>query len=288
VLLASLLSELKGLQGGLAAQQAALTNFIAETNAERTQDRAAATQSREALKKAPAPVVVVVDDEDTIVEQPTPKAKKNRKFYAVAKGHSTGIFHSWRVVAKAIKDYPGAVHKRFRSEATAQAWLDDRRSPRDQESRSEGTWDTRVGGLDDIPEEVACEPTLEDVRRTSLPIDQIVNLSTIGPDPSSGKAKEIYGQSLQVEPEVLKLLCPKGVTASVRKDIMETSIDVSSLPGKFTSINTVDGAQMMDQFAQAVGDMTDNQARRAGSLARDTQWRMQDGMPLTRSKPRIT
>jgi hypothetical protein len=87
-----------------------------------------------------------------------------------------------------------------------------------------------------------------------------VNLSTIGPDPSTGKAKEIYGRSLQVEPEVLKLLCPKGVTASVQKDIMETSIDVSSLPGKFTSNNNVDGAQMMDQFAQAVRDMTDNQA----------------------------
>jgi hypothetical protein len=153
MLLASLVSELKGLQGGLAGQQAALTDFIAETNAERTHNRAAAMQSREALKKAPAPAVVVVDDEDTIVEQPTLKAKKNRKFYAVAKGHSTGIFHSWRVVAKAIKDYPGAIHKRFRSEAAAQAWLDDRRLPRDQKSRLGGTWDTKVEGLDDIPEE---------------------------------------------------------------------------------------------------------------------------------------
>jgi hypothetical protein len=94
VLLAALVSELKGLKGGLPAQQDALTDFIAETPAERTCDRAQATQSRESLKKkAPAPVVVVVDDEDTIVE-PTLKAKKNRKFYAVAEGHITGIFHS--------------------------------------------------------------------------------------------------------------------------------------------------------------------------------------------------
>jgi hypothetical protein len=88
-----------------------------------------------------------------------------------------------------------------------------------------------------------------------------VKLSTIRPDPSTGKAEEIYGRLLQVEPEVLKLLCPKGVTASIRKDIMETSIDVTSLPGKFTSLINVDGAQMMDQFAQAIGDMTNNQAR---------------------------
>jgi hypothetical protein len=70
-------------------------------------------QSTEASKKkALALVVVVVDNKDTVME-PTLKAKKKRKFYAVAKGHRTGIFHSWRVVAKAIKDYPGAVHKPF-------------------------------------------------------------------------------------------------------------------------------------------------------------------------------
>jgi hypothetical protein len=207
VLLATLVSELKGLKGGLAAQQEALTDFIAETNAEHTRDRAKTTQSTGASKKATALLVVVVDDEDTVVE-PTLKAKKNRKCYAVAKGHSTGVFHSWRAVTKAIKDYPGAIHKRFRSEVTAQAWLDDqrdpkdsdRRGPRDQDSRSGDTWNTRVEGLEDIPEEVVCEPTLQDVRRTSLPIDQIVNLSTIGPDLSTGKAKEIYGRSLQVEP----------------------------------------------------------------------------------------
>jgi hypothetical protein len=163
VLLAAFVSELKGLKGGLAAQQEALTDFIVETTVERTCDRAQAMQSRESLKKkAPAPVVVVVDNEDTIVE-PTLKAKKNRKLYAVAKGHSTGIFHSWRAVAKAIKDYPGDVHKRFRSEAAAQAWLDKRRDPRDNDSRLGDTWNTRVEGLDNIPEEVACEPTPEDV-----------------------------------------------------------------------------------------------------------------------------
>jgi hypothetical protein len=50
------------------------------------------------------------------------------------------------------------------------------------------------------------------------------------------------------------------------------------------SLCSVDGAQMMDQFAQAVGDMTDNQARRAGSLARDTQWRMQGRNALDKIK----
>jgi hypothetical protein len=107
-------------------------------------------------------------------------------------------------------------------------------------------------------------------------LDLIVGLKTVGPDPSLGNPTKIYGQSIQVKPEVLKLLCPKGVTAPVRKEIMEASIDVVSLHGKFqtTAGITSDGSHIMNQFAEAVGDMTDTNARRGGSLPRDTQWRL--------------
>ena len=92
------------------------------------------------------------------------------------------------------------------------------------------------------------------------------------------KAKELFGCSIQVEPEVLKLLCPKGVTATVRKEIMKTAVDVVSLPGKFAAgLNAVavaDGSLIMDQFAEAVGNLTDANARRYGGLPRDSQWRL--------------
>ncbi len=55
-----------------------------------------------------------------------PERQEEQKSMKLDKGKSTGgVFHSLRVVAKAIKDYPGAVHKRFRSEVTAQAcgWM---------------------------------------------------------------------------------------------------------------------------------------------------------------------
>ena len=106
-------------------------------------------------------------------------------------------------------------------------------------------------------------------------MDQSVDLKTVGPDRASGNHKESYGQSIQVEREVLKLLCPKGVTAPVRKEIMEASIDVVSLTSKFTmSGTTSDGSHIINQFAEAVGDMTDATARRSGSLPQDTQWRL--------------
>lgn len=63
---------------------------------------------------------------------------------------------------------------------------------------------------------------------------------------------------------------------AVGKNIIESNIDVSSLPGKFTSSSTVDGALIMDQVSQdLLEDLLDNQqVRWSGSLAHDTQWHL--------------
>jgi hypothetical protein len=82
----------------------------------------------------------------------------------------------------------------------------------------------------------------------------------MGPDKSAGKSKEIHGTSIQIEPEILKKLCPKGVTAAVRKELMEASVDILTLPGKLNSsvnVAAVEGSLIFDQFAEAVGDLND-------------------------------
>jgi ribonuclease HI len=40
-------------------------------------------------------------------------AKKKKKYYTVWKGHQTGVFESWNVCKKQIKDYQGAQYKSF-------------------------------------------------------------------------------------------------------------------------------------------------------------------------------
>jgi hypothetical protein len=227
---------------------------------------------------------VIEDGEGTIVQPKTAKTQRRPKnttctVYAVARGRKTGIFHFWNEVIRSVHGYSGAVHRRFRSTEAARAWLAQKRVPGfvDDDSESGNTWATV---REDVPTEIGSMEVKEaSLSRTSLPLDQIVDLTTIGPDSSAGKPNEIYGRSIQVEPEVLKLLCPKGVTASVRKEIMEAAIDVVSLPGKFTSSKigetpTIDGGHIMDQFVEAVGNMTDTNARRGGSLLRDTQWQL--------------
>jgi hypothetical protein len=230
----------------------------------------------------PTATTDVEDGDDTVIQPVFGKTKKrkknNRVLYAVAQGRKTGILYRWNKVIRLVQGYSGAMHKCFRSEEAARAWLANKRVAGfgDGDSESVDTWAT-YQEEDSIPQVVGGRPSPNDPSspHTSLPLDQIVDLKTVGPNPSWGNPKEIYEQSIQLEPEVLKLLCPKGVTAPVRKEIMEASINVVSLPGKFTmSGTTSDGSHIMDQFAEAVGDMTDATARRSGSLPRDTQWRL--------------
>jgi hypothetical protein len=93
-----------------------------------------------------------------------------------------------------------------------------------------------------------------------------------GPDTSVGNPTEIYGTSIHVESEILKLLCPKGVTASTRNDLMEVTPDILALPGKLGS-TTNGSAEVWDQLAGAVSDIAEQRATRTGTQPRDTQWR---------------
>jgi ribonuclease HI len=51
-------------------------------------------------------------------------AKKKKKYYTVWKGHQTGVFESWNVCKKQIKDYQGAQYKAFDTLQAAKAALE--------------------------------------------------------------------------------------------------------------------------------------------------------------------
>jgi ribonuclease HI len=51
-------------------------------------------------------------------------AKKKKKYYTVWKGHQTGVFESWNVCKKQIKDYQGAQYKAFETLKAAQTALE--------------------------------------------------------------------------------------------------------------------------------------------------------------------
>ena len=51
------------------------------------------------------------------------KVLPSAKFYAVKKGRKPGIYHTWHECQKQIDDFPGAVYRRFDTEAEAKEFI---------------------------------------------------------------------------------------------------------------------------------------------------------------------
>jgi hypothetical protein len=117
----------------------------------------------------------------------------------------------------------------------------------------------------EIPLGPPVEPSLSD----------IIDISKSGPDKLAGKPREIYETSVNVESQVLKILCPKGVTSSVQQELVGTCPDIVTLPGKVSYGNGAVNEQIsvVDQLAQSSGAISDRTVRRQDQQPRDTQWR---------------
>jgi hypothetical protein len=80
---------------------------------ERIRRTAAEPKPREQIHNKRVPANVSIPSEES----------KAPRYYAVAKGRKTGIFTRWREAKKSVKGFSGATHKRFRTLATAEHWL---------------------------------------------------------------------------------------------------------------------------------------------------------------------
>jgi hypothetical protein len=203
------------------------------------------------------------------VSIPSEPSTRAQKYYAVARGRTTGVFTRWKDAEKSVKGFSGAIHKRFKTEDAAMAWIRTKRSGWTDDA-SEISGDLTQGESD----------TVYGVGRpgggpaaTHSRASAILDLGHVGPDPSVGNPNEIHGTGIQIEGEILKLLCPKGVTATTRKDMIDAAPDVLALPGKLGSALN-DSTEVWDQFAGAVSEIAEQRATRAGTQLRDTQWKV--------------
>ena len=62
---------------------------------------------------------------------------RKNKFYAVARGHQTGIFKSWEQCQKQTRGFKKADYKSFDTKKEAEEWL--KMQPRDEENHNEQT-----------------------------------------------------------------------------------------------------------------------------------------------------
>jgi hypothetical protein len=159
-----------------------------------------------------------------------PDGSTRKKFYAVARGRRVGVFTQWKDAERSVHGYSGAIHKRFRSERAAVQWLAEHTNTIRPDDASEISYDGTQGDYGTVYGDQTWLPPSRQTRP-----EPIVDPSLAGLDPSVGKPTELYNTSIQVESEVLKVLCPKGVTAQTRKDLMDATPDILSLPGKLGS-----------------------------------------------------
>jgi hypothetical protein len=78
--------------------------------------------------------------------------------------------------------------------------------------------------------------------------------------------------------EILKALCPKGVTSEVCDELMEAAVDVCSLPGKLATSKIA----QWDQMGAALSDLSSQLQRRCNAHPRDTQWHTKNKNALGR------
>jgi hypothetical protein len=187
--------------------------------------------------------------------RPTPNQEPDGsvdRYWAIARGRTTGVFHLGDQVYASVRNFAAPLYKEFADEDVAYQWL------------AAHTEDRQSQNVPDLDRQILSEPRLDRTVGAPAPaaeagpqvyFDQMVDPATMGPDPSTGTSRQVYNTSIQVESEVLKLLCPKGVPQIVQQELSSTCVDVVSLPSKSNSSGNPDGGLIMDHFAEAVGSL---------------------------------
>jgi hypothetical protein len=102
-----------------------------------------------------------------------------------------------------------------------------------------------------------------------------------GRDTSTGK--KVYETSINVPTDVLKELCPQGLSKKTRDALGEAIIDVVNLPGTYGTVMD-DKTEVWDGLAAALGTVMEVQERSAGRFRTDSQWTSQNRTRLKEVK----
>lgn len=104
---------------------------------------------------------------------------------------------------------------------------------------------------------------------TPPPTSGHVTLQDIAPskkDLSIGD--EVYGISIRVPKQVMDVLCPKGMSDTMKSQIAEAGLDVASLPGKYRSSGAFDMTDVHLEMATSLGQVMEQLGRDQGNSLR--------------------
>jgi hypothetical protein len=161
------------------------------------------------------------------VSSSRPPVGTPRHFYAVVRGHTTGIITEWKAVLASISDFPVAKYTSFRDRARAEEWYLEQLqllgiNPPDQDLSDddlseEATVDYNAHGMPPWAARPQRRQPSTRTLSTNLPTEaarvpshDLVDFRMAGPDPSTGDPKKIHDVAINSTSEVRDLLCRKA------------------------------------------------------------------------------
>ncbi len=231
--------------------------------------------------------------------------KKNR-YYAVAKGFnadSVGVYPSHAAAAPHYLGASGAVQQKFNTEAEAWAFIRDFQASQEAEApapppsgdtpvatqrpgQGEGPSPDHLGDEDGpVPPRggtvagagggrtqgttqvcAKCQPV---GRHHPAKSYDVMGQAPIGPDPSTGKKKSLFGVTLSTDTILREEIAPAGLSSVVKEQLCEQMLDGTALPG--TCITSNDDSQL-SSLARAMNKLVDSQSTPLGGQT-DTQFK---------------
>jgi hypothetical protein len=188
-------------------------------------------------------------------------------FYAVAcgmDGHQ-GIYNCWSECAVWVMGIPGNVFQKFASLRGAREFIDQyNTSQMSRQNQSIGGGNLFQAGPGSGSDKTLSGPGA--TRQGTTPLGNFLDpwghdaseerpdFKFLGPDPSTKKEEEFYGQDTTAEGDLVDFMTPKGMETSIKKGVCQAATDVVALQGGYLN-SMPDNEDGLALFTQSITEM---------------------------------
>lgn len=199
------------------------------------------------------------------IKDPKPLQKKVRKYYAVARGYSPGVYKTWEEAKRQVNGFRNAMHKSFKTKAEARAYVDANRQAHEEDWDESPDPSSSESDVTSEEEEPACR------RRTRGKVSH-PSTDYMAPDPSIGKPKEFFKMPVTDAKSMVNAMSPPGVTDyETRKLLAGATLDAVQLPGRCGTVAENDPGSVAEAIAELAEDKRGEWA--GDGPRRDVQWK---------------
>ena len=184
-----------------------------------------------------------------------------RRYYAVARGRSPGVYTDWGSAEKQVNGFSGALYKKFKARKEAQHFVDRHRAKPTPDSEDEGDPHGNHTPTDS-DEELEEEPVYP--REKTRPsrggsearrgMALYPPLAIAAPDPSTGNSKELFKMTLGSEEQMAAKLSPPGLDKRTMQELANATLDAIQLPGTSTTETTDGTGELVGALREMASD----------------------------------